>query len=290
MTSGTVEEKIYHRQIFKQFLTNKVLQDPRQKRFFKTNDLHELFSYASLDVKSTESSALFAGTGSEITSKQFKRINGKKVPGLDKIRTNKSSKEDEEKSIDKSSDDYVLNKLFKSKSNHDGKSAIHHALQHDILVENTEPDYILLEAEAQKVADEAVKALKESRRYCKPPESGIPNLAGVKFGSKLKLPIFSNNKSEDQPQSSKSLLERIKQRNEGTRSKLEKDSLAEAIQKYFVETARPFNRASTQEVVDYFRSKIGTERIVEFKAILKKLCNLNNKSTNSYWSLKDEYL
>ena len=35
MTAGTIEEKIYHRQIFKEFLTNKILKDPRQKRFFK---------------------------------------------------------------------------------------------------------------------------------------------------------------------------------------------------------------------------------------------------------------
>lgn len=34
MTAGTIEEKIYHRQIYKQFLTNKVLKDPKQKRFF----------------------------------------------------------------------------------------------------------------------------------------------------------------------------------------------------------------------------------------------------------------
>jgi len=35
ITSGTIEEKMYHRQIFKQFLTNKILKDPKQKRFFK---------------------------------------------------------------------------------------------------------------------------------------------------------------------------------------------------------------------------------------------------------------
>lgn len=40
---GTVEEKIYHRQIFKQFLAQKVLDDPRQRRFFKWNDFKELF-------------------------------------------------------------------------------------------------------------------------------------------------------------------------------------------------------------------------------------------------------
>ncbi|KAH8867123.1 DNA excision repair protein ERCC-6 [Schistosoma japonicum] len=44
LTSGTIEEKIYHRQIFKQFLTNRILKNPRQQRFFKTNDLQELLS------------------------------------------------------------------------------------------------------------------------------------------------------------------------------------------------------------------------------------------------------
>lgn len=44
LTTGTIEEKIYQRQVFKQFLTNRVLRDPRQRRFFKTNDLHELFT------------------------------------------------------------------------------------------------------------------------------------------------------------------------------------------------------------------------------------------------------
>ena len=68
LTSGTIEEKIYHRQIFKQFLTNRVLKDPRQRRFFKSNHLHELFTLDSSAVSggSTETSALFAGTGSEI--------------------------------------------------------------------------------------------------------------------------------------------------------------------------------------------------------------------------------
>ena len=68
LTSGTIEEKIYHRQIFKQFLTNRVLKDPRQRRFFKSNHLHELFTLDSSAVAggSTETSALFAGTGSEI--------------------------------------------------------------------------------------------------------------------------------------------------------------------------------------------------------------------------------
>ncbi|KFQ91270.1 DNA excision repair protein ERCC-6 [Nipponia nippon] len=67
LTAGTIEEKIYHRQIFKQFLTNRVLKDPKQRRFFKSNDLCELFTLSSPDVsQGTETSAIFAGTGSDV--------------------------------------------------------------------------------------------------------------------------------------------------------------------------------------------------------------------------------
>lgn len=75
MTSGTIEEKIYHRQIFKQFLTNKILKDPKQRRFFKMNDLHDLFSLAGSEVEGTETGDMFAGT-----EMNFKRASGTSMP------------------------------------------------------------------------------------------------------------------------------------------------------------------------------------------------------------------
>ena len=61
---------IRFRQIFKQFLTNRVLKDPKQRRFFKSNDLYELFTLGDDDAKQgTETSAIFAGTGSDIKIK-----------------------------------------------------------------------------------------------------------------------------------------------------------------------------------------------------------------------------
>ncbi|XP_031844285.1 DNA excision repair protein ERCC-6 isoform X2 [Nomia melanderi] len=60
ITAGTIEEKIYHRQIFKLLLSNKVLEDPRQRRLFKTSDLVELFNLnESIDGHSSESDLLF---------------------------------------------------------------------------------------------------------------------------------------------------------------------------------------------------------------------------------------
>lgn len=52
LTAGTVEEKIYHRQIYKQYLTNSVLKDPNHRRFFKINDLRELFTLSSFNQTS----------------------------------------------------------------------------------------------------------------------------------------------------------------------------------------------------------------------------------------------
>lgn len=81
LTSGTIEEKIYQRQIFKHFLANRILVNPKQQRFFKTNDLYELFTLG--DAKSdrkhgTETSVIFPNVRTEKggTSRQKKRKAG----------------------------------------------------------------------------------------------------------------------------------------------------------------------------------------------------------------------
>ncbi|XP_011157094.1 DNA excision repair protein ERCC-6 [Solenopsis invicta] len=60
ITAGTIEEKIYHRQIFKLLLSNKVLDEPNQRRLFKTTDLVELFNLnVPMDGEFSESDRLF---------------------------------------------------------------------------------------------------------------------------------------------------------------------------------------------------------------------------------------
>lgn len=57
--SGTIEEKIYHRQIFKQALTNRVLADPKQRRLFTKSELAELFTLgAGATPASTKTASL----------------------------------------------------------------------------------------------------------------------------------------------------------------------------------------------------------------------------------------
>ncbi|XP_078055765.1 DNA excision repair protein ERCC-6 [Mustelus asterias] len=82
LTAGSIEEKIYHRQIFKQFLTNRILKDPKQRRFFKSNDLTELFTLSSPDgTQGTETSAIFAGTGSDVQVPAIHRKKTGKISG-----------------------------------------------------------------------------------------------------------------------------------------------------------------------------------------------------------------
>ncbi|XP_022619416.1 DNA excision repair protein ERCC-6 isoform X1 [Seriola dumerili] len=327
LTAGTIEEKIYHRQIFKQFLTNRVLKDPKQRRFFKSNDIYELFTLSDPDgAHGTETSAIFAGTGSDVkapkkperprpshtvnhgshahkhssanqnktgaesrhsstnipalkdgntslcsnnsqgkpnvatdsestnqngvdvepnispnmqrtgqnnrewdatkpsvknsnspsshqhgdkesalTSPQKHRekrkhcdsaqsdkqkhkkrkhshdarFEGHRISHLVKKKTfKKAENEDNETEDQKKSDDYVLAKLFK-------KSGIHSVMQHDTIMESSNPDYVLVEAEANRVAKDALKALKVSRQQCRlsynrPP----PPPARKRFGQK----------------------------------------------------------------------------------------------------------
>ncbi|KAK6759347.1 hypothetical protein RB195_021125 [Necator americanus] len=79
LCAGTIEEKVYHRQIFKQFLANRILKDPKQRQFFKTNDLHDLFSLSDVQKDAlTETGTLFASETSEIRKGNFFDDNRKK--------------------------------------------------------------------------------------------------------------------------------------------------------------------------------------------------------------------
>ena len=63
-------------QVFKQLLTNKVLKDPKQRRFFKSNDLYELFTLGGEDEEGqTETGALFADTGATRTAAEVRSAN-----------------------------------------------------------------------------------------------------------------------------------------------------------------------------------------------------------------------
>jgi len=63
ITAGTIEEKIYQRQIFKTALTNQVLQDPKQRRLFSQKHLKDLFTLKADTNDVTETGEITKGGG-----------------------------------------------------------------------------------------------------------------------------------------------------------------------------------------------------------------------------------
>ena len=53
LCAGTIEEKIYHRQLFKQFVSNKVLSDPNSRKHFNSKVLADLFHLGDDEACST---------------------------------------------------------------------------------------------------------------------------------------------------------------------------------------------------------------------------------------------
>jgi len=55
---------------------------------------------------------------------------------------------------------------------------IQSAMKHDVIMDASKHDYMIVEAEANRVAKEAVQALKRSRSQCSSAMSGVPTWTG----------------------------------------------------------------------------------------------------------------
>ncbi|KAJ3186290.1 hypothetical protein HDU85_007730 [Gaertneriomyces sp. JEL0708] len=196
MTAGTIEEKIYHRQIFKQFLTNKILKDPRQRRFFKSNDMRDLFTLSLPDSNGTETGDLFHGSNAEITfnsEEERTRRRKRKAPvqpdeevsNIDDVakvddyqppaNTDDTSNVETVEAVSGSGEneeDRMLKSIF-------SKSGVHSALKHDIIVDAANPEMLIIEKEASRVANEAISVLRQSRRSIRQREGvHVPTFTG----------------------------------------------------------------------------------------------------------------
>lgn len=234
MTAGSIEEKIYHRQIFKTFLTNKILKDPKQRRFFKVNDLQDLFTLGDQDEVGTETGDLFNGSeqnfGGSVDRKSQKLYKPKhkndddfyEVAGLDGVSKldQFDGGEDEGKEEEKDNKDEenrIMEGLFSN-------SGVHSALKHDDIMDSSKHELSIIEREANKIASQAAEVLKQSRKLARKTKIGTPTWTGKfgmagKFGStkiikkgsisKDKLPLKLQQK-KGSPLSSASILSELR--------------------------------------------------------------------------------
>ena len=328
MTAGTIEEKIYHRQLFKTFLTNKILRDPKQRQTFQMKDLHDLFTLGGADDLSTETNGLFKGTEVRFSSSNTAAASAQEkanpnatevgaddtsiiptmagVASMERYR-GEDGKENKESAGDTTnSEARVMEGIF-------ARAGVHSALEHDQIVNGKRiiaADPRIIEAEAKKVAAEAAKELKKAGELARNVPVGTPTWTG-QYGSAGRPeqptpPQRGLGRGRGGPSSS-SILAGLLNRQatnapiNGTRSSTPghgdaRNSTSGPRGVDFMKMIRDYltthgGMAYTQMLIDHFNRYCNTaQKTQEFQAMLKQLATLEKGSRGrGRWVLKDEY-
>ncbi|KAF5738958.1 DNA excision repair protein E [Tripterygium wilfordii] len=191
ITRGTIEEKVYHRQIYKHFLTNKILKNPQQRRFFKSRDMKDLFTLNDDGENgSTETSNIFGQLSQEVnvvgaqTEKYEKKKRGKAAAhhtdsaageNGTNTETGTSRRKGEERAErsdgERDEETNILRSLFDAQG-------IHSAMNHDVIINAHEEEKMRLEEEASQVAQRAAEALRLSRMLRSRDSISVPTWTG----------------------------------------------------------------------------------------------------------------
>ncbi len=203
MTAGTIEEKIYHRQIFKQFLTNKILKDPKQRQTFQMKDLHDLFSLGEADQGATETSELFKGTEVKFGTPEpqspphhtglgthgdgaqsvhsSNRENSSAVRDMAGVASIERFHGEEEEERQKAAGPDATNSEARVMEGIFARSGVHSALEHDQIINGKRviaADPKMIEREAKKVAAEAARELRKAGEIARTIPVGVPTWTG----------------------------------------------------------------------------------------------------------------
>ncbi|KAK4043304.1 hypothetical protein C8A01DRAFT_13203 [Parachaetomium inaequale] len=323
MTAGTIEEKIYHRQIFKQFLSNKVLKDPKQQTTFNLSDLHDLFSLSSYEDGVTETSELFKGSN----VKGFKAAGPKELilPGHDAVPlrppqvgaktetepNNANEKEGDLRNIDgvasletyedpsappANEEDRLMEGLF-------AKSGVHSALEHDEIIngKNTvKADRKMLQQEANRIAAQAALGLRRAGEQARNVPIGTVTWTG-EVGEAGRPTNIRRGRGGP---GSASILAGVANRQglspgsagssrQGTPGAADQNLRAKDFEKMIPDFIRRHNgQAPSKLLVDHFNQYCsGSRQADAFKLALGKVAKMEKRgsSMRAIWTLKPEY-
>lgn len=321
MTAGTIEEKIYHRQLFKQFLINKILKDPKQRQTFQMQDLHDLFTLGGANEPATETSELFKGTevrfedhenppesvvetGNVNLDQQVVADSASSVRNLTGVASMErfyGEEEEERKAASRdanNSEARVMEGIF-------ARSGVQAALEHDQILNGKKvitADPKMIETEAKRVAAEAARELKRAGEAAKNVPVGTPTWTG-QFGTagrpEQRQRGFGRGRGGP---SSSSILAGLQNRQATngianvSRSSTPGSNASgprgidfmKLICDYLVTHG---GQVHTQMLIDHFNRYCTTPgKTAEFKAMLTELATLEKGSRGrGRWVLKDEY-
>lgn len=325
MTKGTIEEKIYHRQIFKQFLTNKITRDPQQRESFQPSDLLDLFSLTDEDDKALATTRIFKDA--EVTFQEEKRDSHlNKVDGIKKTNANRSSTKEEDISNlggiadvqdfqygteantgggndenadddtnGKNSDSHLMQTIF-------ARSGVHAAVEHDHIVNGrrvVKADAKMVENEARRVANEAAAQLRKDEETARAVPIGVPTWTGqFGLGGRSNPPGGSSSRPSRAGPSSASLMANL---NPGVAANSQSNSASptpdrmprgkdfEALIVDFLHSRR--GPVFSQVIIDSFNHYCATDtRVQEFQDSLREVAQLTrDRRGRGQWSLRPEY-
>lgn len=276
ITAGTIEEKIYQRQIFKTAMTNKVLQDAKQRRLFSQRDLKDLFSL------SADSGSIRSG-GDGITSTSAITNGVGVVESVDL------------EGKDSGDNEVALKKLMKSK----GLAGIfdHHSVEPDHKRKSTTVRE--MEEKAKQVAKEAAQALQKSVAEHDPftptwTGSNETKPVGI-FGTNRVGPLQGSTSLPGTVESfsSSNLLASIRQRNaeieSGESTSNHGHSAYPETQKYtkLLSSLKDYvkrHRPSTEDILKEFDDVPDTD-VAIFRRLLKSIATMQK----GRWYLIDNY-
>ncbi|KAJ5465190.1 DNA repair protein rhp26 [Penicillium daleae] len=322
MMKGTIEEKIYHRQIFKQFLTNKITRDPQQREGFQASDLYDLFSLTEENDKELETTKLFKnadvtyqeedtttppskkrGLGTKSKS-QTPNLDGEDistVQGVANIEefTNEGDDQDGSKNNPKTAEDRIMHGIF-------ARSGVHAALEHDHIVNGKRTiraDPKLIEAEASRVAAEAARELRRAEEVARNTPIGLPTWTGsFGMGGRTDLGGASSSaRPAARGPSSSTLLSNLNPGASAASSRTPTPQGSEAPNrmprgKDFLPLIRDFllsrrGPVFTQVIVDQFNHYCNNpQRVAEFQEMLKTVARLDrDRGGRGRWTLKPEF-
>ena len=297
VTSGTIEEKIYHRQVFKQFLTQKILRDPKQTRsFFQSSGLRDLFKLNERSGGALHEDELTQVPREEMAVDESDDDDDEDGAGTgERRKRSKSSKS--KKSKQGGGEGWLLSGLMGSElsSTLDHEAVMDKATGHS-RAGSARSVESYVEQEAENLATKAVDMLRRSRATSSAlgssaqssrvgsavPKFGTVSRAGNLFGgAKSATPKVSGlgASTAQTGLSGSQLVQSLK--DNSIHPLVETQAQLVTLKDFFLKLG---GIASSQQIADFFRDRVPQKHMLLFRSLLRKVADFD--ANTRYWTLK----
>lgn len=307
ITSGTIEEKIYHRQIWKHFLTSKILTATKQtKSVFRQKGIKELFAFDDKHDQTT-TQELFKGATDHIqqsdTSEGATPQKRARSRAQDSEDTDPQPKKKKKRGAEttKDQDESILQDIM--------GSSLSSVLNHDQLLGWDQQDGAhskvrvdpKLQVEAQRLAKKQAEKLRQSREQIRSVPLSVPTWTGKRgvagAPNQQAKPRFGNVSNFKSTLGSKSITNT-------EQPVITSQSLPQTpvLSQQIIMSAKPKSQliqdmclfliscggsAKSDVIVKHFKAKIKPDQATLFKKMLCEIAVL--KKSTGVWYLKEQF-